>query len=155
MTAQLIVYISAQWFYTLLIVLLRPFAAVKDNILEIMNEFFYIGFCVTLFWYNSENDWSSTSAWVYIGFMMGNNGIIAIISFCEFLSLKRLEWGKYLVRFLYAFIAWLECIVFLGLEIYKKWRKKPKTEIKPKNQTLALKVTRKLESYNILFLDIS
>lgn len=74
------VYITAQMIYTFVIVVLRPFNSKKDNLVELMNEFFYNGFCITLLFYNEENHWSESSTWWYLGFLLGNNFIISVIS---------------------------------------------------------------------------
>lgn len=77
-------FVGSQIIYTIVIVLLRPLKDGKDNTIEIINELFYSGLWLTLIFWNSEDHWSKKGAWLYIGAMISNSSINALISICRF-----------------------------------------------------------------------
>ena len=80
---KLIYFVSFQSLYILLILLIRPFEKIKDLILEILNEVFYLLLWCLLFKYNIENDWTRSITQIYIWVMISNNILYCIISFCK------------------------------------------------------------------------
>ncbi|CAI2380491.1 unnamed protein product [Moneuplotes crassus] len=52
--------------YTWYILIFKPFESTKDNLLEIINEFFYIGFCIPLIFLTEKKDWNSKLEIIYL-----------------------------------------------------------------------------------------
>ena len=63
----------------LYILILRPFESIKDNISDIINEIFYLFYCVFLFYYNTEDRWNDTTTETYFWILMSNNFILILI----------------------------------------------------------------------------
>ena len=57
---------SIQLIYLIYIVILRPFKEIKWNIIEIINELYFLFFLSWLILLNSKNDWKSTYTDIYI-----------------------------------------------------------------------------------------
>ena len=55
-----------QLFYLTYIVLIRPFESKKDNMIEIINETFFLTLLVSLIFLNSEENWNSQITNIYI-----------------------------------------------------------------------------------------
>ena len=66
-------------------VFFKPFSEIKDNILEMMNEVFYTLLWSSLIYFQTQDKWSQVFENIYIGLMMLNNWIFALISFCNFI----------------------------------------------------------------------
>ena len=52
--------------YLIVLIILRPFEELKDNLIEIINEVFFSYFSCWLIHFNSESVWSSTTTDIYI-----------------------------------------------------------------------------------------
>ena len=59
--------------YIIYVVFVRPFYETKDNVIEIVNEFIYILLLGSLIVYNTEKDWTSTVAHIYMQVVFSNN----------------------------------------------------------------------------------
>ena len=70
--------IVIQFAYLSLFVVVRPYKATKDNILEITNELFYFVMIALLSHFNSESKWTKSAENAYLFLIIGNS--IAIIS---------------------------------------------------------------------------
>ena len=66
--------------YILFLIIVRPFSELKDNFIEILNELMFSVYLNWLFFYNTESDWSNVLTNVYIGLIVSNNFLIALIS---------------------------------------------------------------------------
>jgi hypothetical protein len=125
------VYISTQLIYMLVIIILRPFNSKKDNFVELMNELFYSGFCITLLFYNEEDHWSDSSTWWYLGFLLGNNFIISIISTVAMVVLIIKIWKEKLTKSKvmprpHAYRVWTNLTSrFVMVQIEEKWVTSP------------------------------
>ena len=73
---------SLQIIYLIMLLILRPFEGLKDNIVEIINEVFFSYFFCWLLHFNSEDAWSSTTTDIYLALLWSNNFIV----FCIVLS---------------------------------------------------------------------
>ena len=73
--------------YTLFILFVRPFSSQKDNLMEVINELFYVGFLIPLIIMKEEGDWSSKVEDFYYDFLFSNSvliSLITIIHLCKF-----------------------------------------------------------------------
>ena len=70
-----------QIWYLFYSVIIRQFSELKDNILEILNEVFYTILWSLLIFFKAEEKWSTTFENFYIGLMIWNNLLFALISF--------------------------------------------------------------------------
>ena len=75
------VFVFFQFCYLIFSVFFKPFSELKDNALEVINEIFYTILWSTLIYYKSEDRWNKVFEYTYIGIMMVNNFIFALISF--------------------------------------------------------------------------
>ena len=73
-----------QIFYSIYITFLRPYIEVKCNVIEILNEIWFIILLILLIFWNTENDWTDMKASIYMWIIASNN----ILSFCIVLSKK-------------------------------------------------------------------
>ena len=80
---KLIIYVSIQSVYVLSILAIRPFEKIKNQMLEMLNEIFYLVLWSLLFKYNTENDWTNKITQIYIWIIISNNIIFVIISLCK------------------------------------------------------------------------
>ena len=69
-----------QLFYLIVIILTRPMDDVSDNLIEMVNEFFYLFFVSWQLYFNKEERWSSSRSYVYVGSMIFNTIIVCCIS---------------------------------------------------------------------------
>ena len=69
-----------QVIYLIILVIQRPFIHIKDQIIEIMNEVFYIIMIMYLFFFNDRNDWDDATKFSYLSLMFLNFIAILIIS---------------------------------------------------------------------------
>jgi hypothetical protein len=60
-----------------LIILIRPFSQVKDNIIEVANELIFTILTAGLIYFNKKSAWSNTpiSIYLYFDFLLNNIGI--------------------------------------------------------------------------------
>ena len=76
----LLIFLSIfQMCYAIFICILRPYEEVKDNMIEIMNEIFFIFLLSFLIFVNTEDEWTYTKSLIYIGILALNNLIAFFI----------------------------------------------------------------------------
>jgi hypothetical protein len=63
---HLIVATLLQMLHASLIVIIRPFSQIKDNIAEIANELIFTTLIAGLIYFNKESAWSNTSISAYL-----------------------------------------------------------------------------------------
>ena len=68
-----------QFFYVIWIIVLRPFSETKGNIIEIINELFFIVLLGSLVYLNSEENWNATNTSIYVWIITSNNLVAFII----------------------------------------------------------------------------
>ena len=84
LTTKLIIFVSIQSLYMLAILIIRPFEKMKNFMLEMINEIFYLLLWCLLFRYNTENNWTNQITQIYLWVMISNNVLFAFISFGKF-----------------------------------------------------------------------
>ena len=47
------------------VIVTRPYKEIKSNIIEIINETYFLIFLASLIFLNEENDWNSTKTLIY------------------------------------------------------------------------------------------
>ena len=72
-----------QFCYLIYLILLRPFIETKGNIIEIMNEVYFIFLLNSLSHLDSKENWTSTNSNIYIWVIVSNNIWIFIIVFSK------------------------------------------------------------------------
>ena len=81
------------WFlqlaYLIYMIVLRPFETSKSNIIEIMNEIYFIFLLGWILYFNSESTWNDRASTIYISVLLSNNVFAFIII-----------WGKQSVNFI-------------------------------------------------------
>ena len=77
-----------QIMYFVYIWMLRPFEEIKCNIIEIINELFFLVLLSSLIYLNTENKWSSTFILIYIWIIAFNSIIIFLIVLSKSSALK-------------------------------------------------------------------
>ena len=85
-TNTLIVWLTfiIQILYTALIIFTRPFKEIKNNLIKIINELFYILLVCLLFYYNSSSRWEETIQNAYFWIIIWNMMVIVFISIGRF-----------------------------------------------------------------------
>ena len=89
------VLIILQIAYMCILIIKRPYAEVKSNIIEIINEVYFITMLISLLFYNSIDRWLGTPTTAYVWVMSSNN----MISFTIVLSKKL----KFVLKFTHAY----------------------------------------------------
>ena len=84
MIGKVILFVVIQIAYLAYIAVLRPNAGFKENLIDFINEVFYLYFVGFMLYYNSEDRWSDTVTDVYFWIMMSNNFILMFVLFCKF-----------------------------------------------------------------------
>ena len=110
--AFIVILALIQAIYIIYLSCIRPWEAIKGNIIEIMNEFYFLFLLIFLSIINTENDWNSAKTSLYLWVLISNTLIIFLIVL-----------SKKLTSYL---------IVFSTIEIYKwmwNWCKKNKVWI--------------------------
>ena len=79
---------TLQLVYLIYVSILRPFKETKWNIIEILNEIYFIWLFGSLTYLNSESNWNSTLISIYTWFIASNNMLIFIIIISKFLFIK-------------------------------------------------------------------
>ena len=72
-TAAIIICFIIQFICMLYVIFLRPYSEIKSNIIEAVNEIYFIVMLGSLFYYNSESRWSSTPTSAYTWVMTSNS----------------------------------------------------------------------------------
>ena len=83
MIGKVILFVVIQTAYLAYIAILRPQAEFKENLIDFINEVFYIYFVGFLLYYNSEDRWNDTITDVYFWVMMSNNFILMFVLLCK------------------------------------------------------------------------
>jgi hypothetical protein len=65
--------------YLTALLLIRPFVEKLNNVIEILNEFFFSFLLGVLFFMNSEAAWTSFRSSMYIWIMMANSIVLVVI----------------------------------------------------------------------------
>ena len=65
--------------YIINFIIIRPFKSVKNNIIEVMNEFIFFGLACTLFHFNKQSEWTNTMILIFILIVTASNLISAFI----------------------------------------------------------------------------
>ena len=77
--------IVCQTVYLILVVAIRPFKEVKNNVIEISNEWFYLILVSILAYYNETSRWSQSIQSVYLGIIIMNSVTIISVLICKWL----------------------------------------------------------------------
>ena len=77
--------IVCQTVYLILVVSIRPFKEVKNNVIEISNEWFYLILVSMLAYYNETSRWSQSIQSVYLGIIIMNSLTIISVLICKLL----------------------------------------------------------------------
>ena len=78
---------GAQILYTISMFILRPYNEHKENLIECLNEVFYVVLLGGLLHFNSADRWTGVFTQIYLWILMSNNFVILIIVVCKY-SLK-------------------------------------------------------------------
>jgi hypothetical protein len=68
-----------QIIYLAYIIMLRPFDNLSNNIIEIINEIFYLVLIILLFYLTEESIWTDFASKVYLGIIVGNTMLIGLV----------------------------------------------------------------------------
>ena len=79
--------------YVIYLVILRPYNETKYNIIEIMNEFIFLLLLSALLVFNTESDWTKTSAYIYMQ-ILSFNWVFSMIVIIIFLIISIVVWIK-------------------------------------------------------------
>lgn len=61
----------------------RPFEEITDNLIEVLNDWIYLGVCISLFFLRKFEDWSTKATFVIMVVLTANGLIIAIIKLID------------------------------------------------------------------------
>ena len=70
---------SIQLAYVIYLSWVRPYAEIKGNLIEILNEIYYGVLLAALFILNTENDWTSLKTSIYMWTLVSNTFVVFII----------------------------------------------------------------------------
>ena len=76
-----------QLIYLAYVCFMRPFWQFKDNLIEIVNEIYFLLLLSTLIYLNEESYWSPTATSIYIWSVFSNSMVVFVISMSRFLPL--------------------------------------------------------------------
>ena len=93
MIKKIALFVAIQSLYFVYILILRPQDSPKENLIDFINEIFYLYFVVILLHFNTENSWGDTTTDSYFWILMANNFVLIFISFgiCTFIKLYSLN----------------------------------------------------------------
>ena len=93
MIKKIALFVAIQSLYFVYILALRPQGSPKENLIDFINEIFYLYFVVFLLHFNTENSWGDTTTDSYFWILMANNFVLIFISFgiCTFIKLYSLD----------------------------------------------------------------
>ncbi|CAI2376836.1 unnamed protein product [Moneuplotes crassus] len=81
MIAKAILFVLVQTVSLGIIVSLRPFSDLKNNIIEIINEIHLLICCSVMLYFNKESHWNTTKTAIYIYVLLSDIIIVCLISF--------------------------------------------------------------------------
>ncbi|CAI2381653.1 unnamed protein product [Moneuplotes crassus] len=88
-------YSAVNLIYFIEFLAVRPFQKISPNIMELINEFFHVGFTVFLVFHNKEEHWDASKELGYFWAMISNNIVNTFISFVVFVhSTCKKRWAK-------------------------------------------------------------
>ena len=73
---KILVAVAVQLVYLPTIVYLRAFKKVTDNIIDTMNEVYFLVFLIILIFYNIESHWDSSTSDAYLYLIISNSCVI-------------------------------------------------------------------------------
>ena len=73
-----------QILYLIYVIVIRPYKEIKSNVIEIVNEIYFLIFLASLIFLNEENDWNSTKTLIYWCAITFNIFVIMIIIMSRF-----------------------------------------------------------------------
>ena len=76
---RLMILLKIQMIYMPIIIALKPFKKAADNIIDIVNEIFFLVLLSTLVFYNKKDHWDDSIKQVYLNIIMFNSLIILIL----------------------------------------------------------------------------
>ena len=79
--------LTIQFLYWLSLILIKPFDVVKDNIIEIANETFYMIFVCFMIHCENESKWTTVITYTFLYMMTLNTVIVCIISLSKSTSI--------------------------------------------------------------------
>ena len=68
--------------FTVIVIIMRPYKSLQDNLLETMNNLFYIILWSLLLEYNQSSEWNDTITCIFMGIIMFNVFIYGFIKLC-------------------------------------------------------------------------
>jgi len=71
---------------TFIIVKVKPYKNNSDNLVELVNQMFFITYTASQFYLNSEEVWDELKSSIFIYVLMANNFIVSIIMISKFLN---------------------------------------------------------------------
>ena len=72
-----------QFGYALFIIILRPFKEIRCNLIEILNELYFIVLLSALIFLNKKEDWNNTITTIYMGILSSNTLMAFVILFSK------------------------------------------------------------------------
>ena len=67
-----------------MIILMRPFEAIENTLVEVINELFLSGIIIILLFLNSEAKWTSSAKSMFFGILTINSLIILVVLMGKF-----------------------------------------------------------------------
>ena len=80
----IVILTSLQVAYIIYLTYIRPFQETKGNIIEILNEFYFIFLLLFLAFINTEVEWNSTKSNIYMWVLISNTIVFFLIVFGKF-----------------------------------------------------------------------
>ena len=77
------IFLGLQIIYLAVIVLLRPYKSIKDNIMENINEVLFTSLIVMLCFYHKQDKWTRIAENIYIGIILFNSLIMMTVAFAD------------------------------------------------------------------------
>ena len=89
MYVKVVMFVIVQLVAWLYIVIVRPFNATKNNIIEVLNESIYLVLSLSLLYYNEINWWDTVTSSIVIQTLLWDSLIIALICMISFCILTK------------------------------------------------------------------
>jgi hypothetical protein len=123
--------LAVQFFYLLQLLVIRPFKELENNIVETVNEVFYITFISLMLYLDGDAMWTETMTAFFVSLITANSLVITIILLSNFN---------------------VDLIAFFVIALIKWWRNREK-ESKSKKLIKVIPITKQQVIYFYIFLD--
>lgn len=76
---KLSLFLSVEVIHAMLLILIRPFCSLQDNLVYIFNSLMMVAYAVWLYVHKDDEDWPKSFTYVYLSLILANSSVIALV----------------------------------------------------------------------------